>query len=88
MAEISEQLLGAIDALRYENAQYHDENYLKQGKIVDNTAEVAKNIGDLLDEFRGSRRDAKLDAEEARRDAQGESPAAPSFVVLQMGLRV
>jgi hypothetical protein len=77
MAEISEQLLGAIDALRYENAQYHDENYLKQGKIVDNTAAVAKNIGDLLDEFRGSRRDAKLDAEEARRDAQGESPAAP-----------
>lgn len=77
MAEISEQLLGAIDALRYENAQYHDENYLKQGKIVDNTAEVAKNIGDLLEEFRGSRRDAKLDAEEARRDAQGESPAAP-----------
>ena len=44
MAEISEQLLGAIDALRYENAQYHDENYLKQGKIVDNTAAVAKNI--------------------------------------------
>jgi len=70
-----ERLLQAVDALRFENAQYHDENYAKQGKIVDNTGMVAKTMGELLDEFREGRRQSALDAEEARRDSQSNAPA-------------
>lgn len=60
-----ERLLQAVDALRLENAQYHDENYAKQGKQVESGERTAKLMGALLDEFRQGRGDA----EEARRDA-------------------
>lgn len=64
-----ERLLQAVDALRLENAQYHDENYAKQGKQVESGERTVKLMGALLDEFRQSRGDA----EEARRDsAKGE----------------
>jgi len=65
----NEKLLQAIDALRFENAQYHDENYLKQGKQVANSEVTVKLMAELVDEFRQGRADDKLDAEERRRDA-------------------
>ena len=72
-----ERLLQAIETLRTENAFFHDENYAKQGKIVDNTAMVAKSIGELLDEFREGRLEARGDREEARRDSNVPQPPAP-----------
>ena len=76
----NEKLIQAIDSLRFENAQYHDENYLKQGKQVANSELTVSLMTDLVNEFREGRLADKLDAEERRRENKkddGPAPAGP-----------
>lgn len=71
MAEV--KLFDAIERLRYENSQYHTANFKEQESQTKNTETLNKTVGDLLSEFKDSRTEGRLDAEEARRDASKKS---------------
>lgn len=70
MAEV--KLFDAIEKLRYENSQYHTQNFDEQKRQSKSAEDLTKTVGELLAEFKGARAEGRLDAEEARRESGKE----------------